>query len=239
MSGLAVQDAYGGYAGTDVLRGVSIEVLAGQCVAVLGPNGAGKSTLLRLMSGQLKLRAGVRRIDDDDATKWHAFQLARAGVRWVGEPRPIFPTLTVEENLEIGGITKRSEIPRKQREIYEMLPILEEKRKLQASSLSGGQQQMLAIAQALMTDPSYLCLDEPSIGLAPSIVSMVAELVVKLTSQNVGILWAEQFPEVALSHCTHAMVLGAGRILSQGPVAELDRDILEAAYLGKRTPAAA
>jgi branched-chain amino acid transport system ATP-binding protein len=234
MSGLRVESAYAGYQATDVLRGITAGVEAGRCVAVLGPNGAGKSTLLRAVSGQLKIRSGKRLIDDQDVTTWRTYKIATAGVRWVGEPRPIFPTLTVEENLEVGGITQRKLIAEQSEVVYDLLPALKDKRKQRAASLSGGQQQMLAIGQALMTKPTYLCLDEPSLGLAPTVVKSVADLIVELASRGVGILWAEQFPEVALSHCTDALVLSAGRALSSGPASEIDRDALEAAYLGKR-----
>jgi branched-chain amino acid transport system ATP-binding protein len=233
MIGLAVEDAFAGYKRTDVLRGITTSVRPGECVAILGPNGAGKSTLLRAISGQLKLRAGRRLLDDEDITGWRTYKIARGGVRWVGEPRPIFPTLTVEENLAVGGITQRSSIDEQTQHVYDLLPALKDKHGERAASLSGGQQQMLAIGQALMTKPRYLCLDEPSLGLAPAVVTMVAELIGELASRGVGILWAEQFPRVALSRSTHALVLSAGRVLSSGPAEELNRDTLEAAYLGK------
>ena len=233
MSGLVLRDLNAGYKGTDVLRGVSLALAPGHCIGVLGPNGAGKSTLLKVVSGQLRPRAGVRLLGDQDVTKWRAFKLARAGVRWVGEPRPVFPTLTVAENLGVGGITQRAMIAERTEQVYELLPELRKKHRDRAASLSGGQQQMLAIGQALMTSPRFLCLDEPSIGLAPHLVLAVAELITRLTTQGVGILWAEQFPEIAVKHCTEVLVLSAGRVVSAGPAAELDREKVEAAYLGK------
>jgi branched-chain amino acid transport system ATP-binding protein len=234
MTGLSLDEAYCGYAETDVLRGISISVEPGSCVAVLGPNGAGKSTLLRAVSGQLKIRSGKRLIDDQDATRWRAYKVARAGVRWVGEPRPVFPTLTVGENLEVGGLVFKGDLAKQRDKVFNLLPILKDRRSQRAGSLSGGQQQMLAIGQALMTEPRYLCLDEPSLGLAPTIVTIVAELARDLAAAGVGVLWAEQFPSVALAHCTHALVVSAGRVISSGAAAELDHAVLDAAYLGKR-----
>jgi branched-chain amino acid transport system ATP-binding protein len=234
---LELKDVVAGYGPTDVLREVSVLVEPGERVAVLGPNGAGKSTLLRATSGQLRLRSGQRFKDDEDITAWRAHKIARGGIRWVGEPRPIFPSLTTEENLAIGGITQREMIDERRERVYELLPALREKRVDSADSLSGGQQQMLAIGQALMTEPDYLCLDEPSLGLAPQVVTMVANLIDTLAGQGVGILWAEQFPEVALEHCSRVVLLGAGRVLKSGEPATFDRRLLDAAYLGKAVPA--
>ncbi len=237
MKRLEVKGIVAGYGPTDVLREVSVRLEPGERVAVLGPNGAGKSTLLRAISGQLRLRSGERFKDEEDITGWRAHKMARAGVRWVGEPRPIFPSLTTEENLAVGGITQRDKIDQRRERVYELLPALREKRLDTADSLSGGQQQMLAIGQALMTEPDYLCLDEPSLGLAPHVVSMVASLIDTRAGQGVGILWAEQFPEVALAHCSRVVLLGAGRVLKSGEAATFDRALLDAAYLGKAVPA--
>jgi branched-chain amino acid transport system ATP-binding protein len=234
---LEVRDIVSGYGGTDVLREVSVSLEPGERVAVLGPNGAGKSTLLRTISGQLRVRAGSRFKDGEDVSNWRAHKMARGGVRWVGEPRPIFPSLTTEENLAVGGITRRDTITEQRQKVYELLPALVEKRLDTADSLSGGQQQMLAIGQALMTAPRYLCLDEPSLGLAPQVVTMVAGLIDTLASQGVGILWAEQFPEIALQHCSRVVLLSAGRVIHAGPAADFDRALLEAAYLGKAAAA--
>ncbi len=232
MNALSLSNVYAGYKGTDVLRDVSIELKPGQCMGVLGPNGAGKSTLLKLVSGQLRVRAGVRSVNGVDTGRWRAHRLARAGVRWVGEPRPIFPSLTVAENLAIGGITRRDILDRQRKRVYSMLPALETKQKDRAASLSGGQQQMLAIGQALMTEPEYLCLDEPSLGLAPQMILTVATLISELAAQGVGILWAEQFPKVAIERCSDILVLSGGRTIASGPVDLVTEEQIEAAYLG-------
>jgi branched-chain amino acid transport system ATP-binding protein len=138
VTSLEVDTVFAGYSGTDVLRGVSVAVEPGQCVGILGLNGAGKSTLLRVITGQVAVRSGHWLIDSADAGHWRPDRIARSGVRWVGEPRPVFPSLTVEENLAIGGITSRRNVPRLTRRVYELLPMLREKHWEKAASLSGG-----------------------------------------------------------------------------------------------------
>lgn len=232
MSTLELKDVIAGYKGTDVLRGVSVSVPAGTCVAVVGPNGAGKSTLLRTVSGQLRIRGGQRLLGTVDVTGRGAHQMARTGVRWVGEPRPVYPSLTVEENLEVGGTLRRRHASRLKRQVFELMPVLQDKRSLRAGSLSGGQQQMLAIGQALMSEPAFLLLDEPSIGLAPQIVDAVAELVTQLKESGVGIMWAEQFPDLAIRRSDYVIVLNSGRVVLEGRPHEVGKDRLEASYVG-------
>jgi branched-chain amino acid transport system ATP-binding protein len=234
MSELVVTEVTAGYKGTDVLRDISLTVAPGEKVAVLGSNGAGKSTLLRVLSGQLRPRTGQRLIDDIDTTRWSVHKVARAGVRWIGEPRPIYPGLTVTENLEVGGLTRRDSVSRQAERVYELMPALHAKRADRAGSLSGGQQQMLALGQALMSEPRYLCLDEPSTGLAPSVVAMVAKLVTELAGAGVGIVWAEQFPQIALARCDRALVLRGGSAVESGPASQITPERLETAYLGER-----
>jgi branched-chain amino acid transport system ATP-binding protein len=232
VSELSLSEVWAGYAGTDILRAVSLAVSPGECVGVLGPNGAGKSTLLKVLSGQLKVRSGVRELDGRDVKSWAPYQAARDGVRWVGEPRPVYPGLTVRENLEIGGIRARGNTNRNMAEIYELLPVLHEKRDARAASLSGGQQQQLAIGQALMSKPRFLCLDEPSLGLSPAMVVEVTHLITRLVSDGVGVVWAEQFPEIARAHSTKLVVLSAGVVLASGSVADVQLADIERAYLG-------
>jgi branched-chain amino acid transport system ATP-binding protein len=232
MSGVELKKVHAGYKGTDVLRDIDLKLREGACVGLLGPNGAGKSTLLKVVSGQLKVRSGERTLDDVDSGRWRAHKMARMGIRWVGEPRPIFPSLTVRENLAIGGIIDRDKIAERTERVYSLLPALKEKQSARGASLSGGQQQQLAIGQALMTEPRFLCLDEPSIGLAPHVISTIAELISSLAAQGVGILWAEQFPEVAVSHCTELIVLSGGRVVATGESNEVSQDTIHSAYLG-------
>jgi branched-chain amino acid transport system ATP-binding protein len=229
---LSIREVTAGYSGTDVLRGISLDVSPGECLGVLGPNGAGKSSLLKVLSGQLRIRRGSREIDGRDVRKWSPHEAARCGVRWVGEPRPVYPRLTVEENLEVGGVIARSSIAQRRQDVYELLPVLREKRRQLAAQLSGGQQQMLAIGQALMSAPRYLCLDEPSTGLSPLIVKLVADLVSELVAEGVSVIWAEQFPEVARARSTKLVVLSAGVVVASGRSADVTGQQLEAVYLG-------
>jgi branched-chain amino acid transport system ATP-binding protein len=191
--------------------------------------------MLRAITGQLRLRSGELHIGDRNATKWPAFQVARSGVRWVGEPRPLVATLTVQENLEIGGITRRGDLQENMEKLWTRLPLLYERRHDRAGSLSGGQQQLLAIGQAMMSQPTFLCLDEPSLGLAPQVIVDVGELIDSLVAQGVGVLWAEQFPRLLLEHCSIAIVMHAGSIAYAGPASELSDELLEAAFFGEET----
>jgi branched-chain amino acid transport system ATP-binding protein len=229
---LSVESVVAGYGGTDVLRSLTLGVSRGECVGVIGPNGAGKSTLLKTITGQLRVRSGARFLLGQDVSRWNAHRLAAVGVRWVGEPRPIFPSLSVRENLEIGGITRRSDLEPQLKHVYELLPVLGERQHERAARLSGGQQQMLAIGSALMSAPSFLCLDEPSIGLAPSIVQDISQLVSDLAAQGVGVIWAEQFLDVILSRCTTVALIRSGQIVTSGPTGQFSREVLEDAYFG-------
>ena len=232
-SELELTNIEAGYKGTDVLRGISLTIKPGECVGVLGPNGAGKSTLLKTISGQLRLRAGTSTLDGQDTTSWRANRIARAGVRWVGDPRPIYPSLSVDENLEIGGTILRSRVAENRERVFELLPAIRDKRQERAGSLSGGQQQMLAIGQALMSEPRYLCLDEPSLGLAAHVITSLSELIARLAESGVGILWAEQFPKIILARSNNVIVLGAGKIVLSGPPESISPTDLERAYLGQ------
>lgn len=232
MKGLELNDVRAGYVRTDVLRSVSISVAPGERVILLGPNGAGKSTLLKVASGQLTLTDGTRSIDGEDATNWPAHRVARGGVRWIGEPRPIYPSMTVTENLMIGGFQRKDTLDDELARVYEMLPILRERQKQAAGALSGGQQQMLSIGQALMSRPDYLCLDEPSLGLAPAIVERVADFIVELAESGVGILWAEQFPDVAVPRADRVVLLGAGAVVREAAPDQISKEDIDRVYMG-------
>ncbi|KAA9144451.1 ATP-binding cassette domain-containing protein [Microbacterium lushaniae] len=233
MSGtFALDRVVSGYKGTDILEDVSLRLEPGTCLAVLGPNGAGKSTLLRTMSGQLPVRAGRRMLGEADTSALRVHQMARQGVRWVGEPRPLSLSLTVEDNLHVGGYLRRRAFPRLSDRVWELMPALRDKRADKAGSLSGGQQQMLAIGQALMSEPAFLLLDEPSIGLAAHVVQQLAELIGQLRDQGMGIAWAEQFPDIAIARSDAVLVLGAGRVRLHATPDAVDRARLEEAYIG-------
>jgi branched-chain amino acid transport system ATP-binding protein len=230
---VTLEGAHAGYGGTNVLRGISLAIKQGECVGILGANGAGKSTLLRVMTGQIRLREGSLMIDDLVASHWHAFKFVRAGIRWVGEPRPIVAGLTVEENLELGGITNRALIREETERLWTRLPLLYDRRGVRAGALSGGQQQMLAIGQALMSRPDFLFLDEPSMGLSPQMTEHVAVLIDGLVKDGVGILWAEQFPRLLLEHCSTAVVMHAGSVAYKGDASQLTDAALEQAFFGE------
>lgn len=232
MSELVLTDIEAGYKGTDVLRGISLTIAPGDCIGVLGPNGAGKSTLLKTISGQLKVRRGARVIGGVDTTTWPAHRVAKAGVRWIGDPRPVWRTLTVEENLEVGAAVYKGGLIERRDFVFDLMPILREKRADKAANLSGGQQQMLSIGQALMSNPRFLCLDEPSIGLAVHVINSLSEIIGDLAAAGVGILWAEQFPEVALKRCSQIVVLSAGQVVMSADPSKISRADLERAYLG-------
>jgi branched-chain amino acid transport system ATP-binding protein len=217
-----------------VLHGVSITVAKGDMVAIIGPNGAGKSTLLNCISGILATTGGSIKLEGGEITGEAAFKISRAGLLQVPEGRQILGELTVLENLQLGVTALHGRKPTHDlRRIYKLFPILEERNQQRAGSLSGGQQQMLAIAQALLRTPRLLMLDEPSLGLAPIIVDQVMEVILKLRDQGVAIVLVEQLVERALEVADIAYVLRSGRILGSGRPADLQGgDLIKHAYLG-------
>lgn len=220
------------------LRGVSLDVPDGQIVALLGANGAGKSTVLRALSGLLdvhdgQIRKGRVTLDEDDVGKLKPAALAKRGVKHVLEGRRIFKEMTVEENLRIGAHANRRNISSNLQRVYDLFPKLRERRGQTAGYLSGGEQQMLAIGRALMSNPRYLLLDEPSLGLAPLIVAQIRDIIVEINSQGTGILLVEQNATMALSIAQHGYVMETGRVVMDRPAADLlaDDDVREF-YLG-------
>ena len=238
---LEVTDLGVSYAGAlRALRGVSLAVPAGSVVAVLGSNGAGKSTLLRAISGTLPLQGGVAdegaiRFEGRDIRDTDPADIVRAGVVQVPEGRRIFGELTVEENLRAGAMTVRgSDVRRRAHQrVFDLFPRLEGRRRQRGSLLSGGEQQMLAIGRALMSEPRLLLLDEPSLGLAPQVVERIAEIVVKINEQGTAVVLVEQNATMALEVADHAAVLEVGRIALTGTAAELAAsDDVQRLYLG-------
>ena len=221
-----------------VLKEVSLTVPDGQIVALLGPNGAGKTTILRAMTGLLPIHDG--RVTKG-SIRWNGSELAgrgaeaivRQGLVQVMEGRRIFPDLTVEENLRAGAYTVRGSLRPRLQEFYEQFPVLGQRRNKLAGYLSGGEQQMLAIARALVTEPRLLLLDEPSLGLAPQVQAEVASLIRRINASGVSILLVEQNAAMALDLASHGYVMETGRIVLEGSSAELvaDEDIQEF-YLG-------
>ena len=221
-----------------VVRGVSVTVRPGAVVALLGANGAGKTTLLRAITGLLpvhrgKITKGRVTLDGRDITTDDPASRVRAGLAQVMEGRRIFGELTVDENLRTGAYTSRATMAQHYERVMDQFPLLERRRRQTAGYLSGGEQQMLAIGRALMSSPSVLVLDEPSLGLAPKVVEQIREIIVDINSQGTSVLLVEQNATMALAIADHGYVLEHGRVVRDGPGAELvaDKDIREF-YLG-------
>ena len=228
---LELRDVRGAYGRIEVLHGVDLVVPERSVVALLGPNGAGKTTTLKIASGQMRPTDGCVHITGRHVNGASADELARAGVCAIPEGRGIFPNLTVEENLRMvtfGGASLRNVEERS----YTQFPKLKQRRKQVAGTMSGGEQQMLALARAVSNDPALLLLDEISMGLAPLIVAELYEMVAQIASTGVAILLVEQFAQTALKVADFAAVMAQGKIRSFGQPADVEEE-LSSAYLGK------
>lgn len=223
-----------GYGLIQVLHGISLEVRAGEVVALIGANGAGKTTTLLTISGLLRPRAGAIRFLGREISGLPPHEIARRGLVQVPEGRLLFPGLTVYENLLMGAYAKRgASLEQRMREVFELFPILSERRRQLVGSMSGGQQQMVAIGRALMAEPRLLMLDEPSLGLDPKTTATVFGVVRKIREMGVAVLLVEQNALQALQLADRAYVLESGELRLAGPAAELLRDpALRSAYLG-------
>jgi len=232
---LTVRDLSAGYSGIKALRSVSLTVREGEFVALIGPNGAGKSTLLNCLSGVVKPTGGTIRFEDQELVGVAPWNVSRKGLLQVPEGRQVLPNLSVRENLELGATALSGRTPTYTLErIHELFPMLAERREQRAGSLSGGQQQMLAIGRALMGAPRLLLLDEPSLGLAPVIVVQVFEALRALNAQGLTILLVEQNARQALLATDRAYVIEQGRMVHEGSSADLAIDpAIVAHYLGQ------
>lgn len=222
------------------LRGVSLEVPVGSIVAILGSNGAGKTTLLRAITGLLpvhrgRITKGIVEFDDTEVNGFEPARVVSRGLAQVMEGRRVFAELSVEENLRCGALARRdrSTVSEDYERILDLFPALRNQARQAAGFLSGGQQQMLAIGQALMASPKLLLLDEPSLGLAETVVRQIRDVIVQINASGTGVLLVEQNARMALSVSDHAYVLENGKVVRDGPSEELlhDRDI-EEFYLG-------
>ena len=237
---LRVQDLHAGYGASQVLNGVSLEVKSGTVVALIGANGAGKTTTMRAVSGLIHPTKGEVTLDGKVATSLGAAQIARLGLAHSPEGRKVFGPLSVEDNLLLGAYTRlprflgyRSEAQSGLDRVYELFPRLKERRHQQSGTLSGGEQQMLAIGRALMADPKVMLLDEPSMGLAPVIVQEVFRIIRQLKDNGITLLLVEQFARSALVVADYAYVMERGRVAVEGTPAELSQnERMLAAYLG-------
>jgi branched-chain amino acid transport system ATP-binding protein len=226
------------YGAVEALKGVSLSVEEGEIVTVLGANGAGKSTLLRAVSGLAPATEGAILFQGAPLLRTPAFQIVEKGISHAPEGRKVFATLSVEENLKLGAFIRRREkreVADARDRVFELFPVLKDRRRQLAGTLSGGEQQMLAIGRALMSTPRLLLLDEPSLGLAPIFVHRIFDIIRQINGQGVAILLVEQNAHQALELARRGCVLETGRIALEGPAAELkDNPRIREAYLGGR-----
>ena len=237
---LRVQNLHAGYGASQVLNGVNLEVKAGSVVALIGANGAGKTTTMRAVSGLIHPTKGEVTLDGKAVTSLGAAQIARLGMAHSPEGRKVFGPMTVEDKLLLGAYTRlprflgyRGQAQKGLDRVYEMFPRLKERRNQQSGTLSGGEQQMLAIGRALMADPKVMLLDEPSMGLAPVIVQEVFQTIRHLKESGITLLLVEQFARSALEVADYAYVMDRGHVAVEGTPTELNQnEKVLAAYLG-------
>lgn len=234
MSMLKVDDLNVYYGSIHAIKGVSFEVNQGEIVTLIGANGAGKSTTLNTISGLLKPKTGSIEFEDKSIVGIPAHKILSKGLALCPEGRRIFLQLSVEENLQMGAYTRpKSEISDSIADIYDRFPRLKERYKQVAGTLSGGEQQMLAMGRALMSKPKLLMLDEPSMGLAPILVEQIFDIIVEMNKRGTTILLVEQNAQMALSIANRGYVLETGRVVSTGTGEQLlNDDAVRRAYLG-------
>ena len=233
MSMLNIDDIHVYYGAIHAIKGVSFEVNEGEIVALIGANGAGKSTILKTVSGLMHPRQGSITFCGENTTHIDSYKLLGKGLAHVPEGRRIFLQMSVQENLEMGAFIKKAVDPQDLEMVFQLFPRLKERRKQVAGTLSGGEQQMLAMSRALMSHPKLMMLDEPSMGLAPILVDQIFEIIKELHKQGTTILLVEQNARKALQIADRAYVLETGNITLSGTGAELAKsDEVRKAYLG-------
>jgi branched-chain amino acid transport system ATP-binding protein len=231
---LSLTEVHAGYGGTEILRGVNFAVHPGEIVTVLGPNGAGKSTMSRTISGIVRAWRGTIRFKGDSIERETPAKIVARGLIHVPEGRRIFPNLTVRENLDLGTYRRgrRSRAGNRER-VFSIFPRLSERQSQRAGTLSGGEQQMLAIGRGLMGEPDLLMLDEPSLGLSPLLVEELFALIKTINAQGIALLLIEQNVVQSMDVAQRAYILDNGRVMVEGTAAELGKDPkLKHAYLG-------
>jgi len=232
---LSIENLHVYYGGIHALKGISLEVDEGQIVTLIGANGAGKSTTLRAISGMVRPQEGQITFENQDMTRFPAYEIVEQGIAMVPEGRRVFPDLTVLENLLLGAHTRRDPagVQKDLEWICELFPILKERASQSAGTLSGGEQQMLAVGRALMSRPRLLLMDEPSLGLAPTLVKEVFRTIRQLHDEGTTILLVEQNARAALRIADYGYILETGEIVLQGTGKELvHNDDVRKAYLG-------
>lgn len=233
---LQVENLDAGYGDIQVLHNVSLDVGEGELVSVIGANGAGKTTLLKTISGTVKTRRGQLTFDGKRISGLPPHQVVAAGIVQVPEGRLLFPDMTTRENLEMGAYltSSRDEMTKRLASVYELFPILSEREKQDAGTLSGGEQQMLAVGRALMSSPKLMMLDEPSLGLAPKLVQSIFDMVVRINKElGISVLLVEQNVQLSCEISNRAFVIENGEIVLNGPGSDmLENDHVRRAYLG-------
>ena len=230
---LEIKDLYVNYGAVHTLNGVSMTVKDGEIVSLIGANGAGKTTTLRTITGLEKATSGSITFDGHDLRKIEPSKIITLKLAHVPEGRHIFPQMTVEENLEMGAFTDQTDMARTMADVYERFPRLKERKRQLAGTLSGGEQQMLAMGRALMCKPKMLLLDEPSMGLSPLLVKEIFKIIRQVNRNGVTVLLVEQNAKMALEIANRAYVLETGTIKMEGEATELANNIeVRKAYLG-------
>lgn len=224
MALIELKHVVGGYGGAPILNGVDMAIEQSDIGVIVGPNGAGKSTTLKAIFGLLKVTGGTIEFNGEDVANSLPDKLVPKGLGFVPQEKNVFTTMSVEENLEMGAFTRRDDFSQTLAWVYEMFPVLAEKRRQPAGELSGGQRQMVAMGRALMSKPRLLMLDEPSAGLSPRYVIEIFETIVRVNKQGVGILMVEQNARQALAFASRGFVLAGGQNRFTGTGAELIAD---------------
>jgi ABC-type branched-subunit amino acid transport system ATPase component len=233
VSVLSVDRVSAGYEQMEILHDVSMEVRAGEIVTLIGPNGAGKSTLMKTVFGLLRPRRGTIRLEGSEIAGLAPSALVRRGISFVPQVDNVFPSLTVEENLEMGAVVRGDDVRGRLEEVLALFPNLAAKRRLKAGGLSGGERQMVAMGRALMLDPKLLLLDEPSAGLSPVLVDAVFEKIETINRRGVAILLVEQSAREALRRSHRGYLLAGGQVRLEGPgPALLENPDVARLYLG-------
>ncbi len=227
MSFLVGEEMTGGYGGVDILRGCTIAVERGEVAVIVGPNGAGKSTAMKAIFGLVRLRRGAIRLGGEDITRLSPQARVRKGMGFVPQERNVFATMTVQENLEMGAYLRRDDIGDTMARVFDLFPVLKEKRHQPAGELSGGQRQQVAVGRALMTGPRLLMLDEPTAGVAPRVMDDLFDRVLEIRETGIAVLMVEQNAAQALSIADRGYVLvtGENRYTDSGEALLSDPDV--------------